>query len=92
MYLAVALTLWDCDFQPSTPYPYRRYVFPSSRNSRGHMLHNDSPPKYTGLPSPGTPTGTGIYADVPAAVQPNLARFFQHAAADGPPRGRSPSR
>jgi len=73
--------LWDCDHEPSAPYPYRRYVFPSSRWQRGaDTAQNDfSQPKFTGFTVANGNWGMGIYADVPEAIQPNGAWFYDTA-------------
>lgn len=70
--------LWDCDHQPSDPYPYRRYVYPSSRWIRGaDTLQNDfAPPKFTGFTVGNPNWGVGIYGDQPQAVNPNGAWFY----------------
>lgn len=70
--------LWDCDHQPSTPYPYKRWVWPSSRWQRGaETLQNDfDQPKFTGFSVANGNWGMGIYDDTPEAIQPNGAWFF----------------
>lgn len=70
--------LYDCDHQPSAPYPYRRWLFPSSRWQRGaETLQNDfTQPKFTGF-SLGNPNwGLGIYGDQPVSAEPNGAWFY----------------
>lgn len=57
--------LYDCDHQPSTPYKYRRWVWPATRWQRGaETLQNDfDQPKFTGF-SVGNPNwGDGIFHD-----------------------------
>ena len=73
--------LWDCDHQPSAPYPYRRYVFPSSRWQRGaETAQNDfTQPKFTGFTVANPNWGMGIYNDVPESVQPNGCWFLSHS-------------
>lgn len=78
----VALEAWQdlyaCDHQPSAPYPYKRWIWPATRWQRGpETLQNDfDQPKFTGF-SLGNPNwGMGIYGDLPEAVQPNGAWFF----------------
>lgn len=65
--------LWDCDHQPSDPYPYRRWVFPSSRWVRGaETAQNDfSQPKFTGFSVANPNWGTGIFGDLTEAVGAN---------------------
>lgn len=78
----VALEAWqdlyDCDHQPSAPYPYKRWVFPASRWQRGaETLQNDfDQPKFTGFTVGNANWGMGIYGDQPEAVQPTGAWFF----------------
>jgi hypothetical protein len=70
--------LWDCDHQPSDPYPYRRWVFPSSRWQRGpETLQNDfDQPKFTGFSVANANWGEGIYGDLTAPVGANGQWFF----------------
>lgn len=70
--------LWDCDHQPSTPYPYLRWVFPASRWHRAPVtLQNDfTQPQFTGFTVGNPNWGEGIYADVPEAVDPDGAWFY----------------
>jgi hypothetical protein len=70
--------LWDCDHQPSDPYPYRRHVFPSSRWVRGaETMQNDfNPPKFTGFTVGNPNWGLGIFGDQPQAVNPQGAWFY----------------
>lgn len=72
--------LWDCDHQPSTPYQYKRWVFPASRWQRGPTTQqNDfSLPRFTGF-SVGNPNwGLGIFGDQPVSVSSNGAYFFDN--------------
>lgn len=72
--------LWDCDHQPSTPYQYKRWVWPASRWQRGPVtLQNDfTQPKFTGF-SVGNPNwGLGIYGDQPVSSQSNGCYFFDN--------------
>jgi hypothetical protein len=70
--------LWDCDHQPSVPYPYKRWVWPSSRWQRGPVtLQNDfTQPKFTGFTLGNPNWGLGIYGDQPEAAQANGCYFF----------------
>lgn len=70
--------LWNCDHQPNAPYPYRRWVFTSSRWQRGpETLQNDfSVAKYTGFTVGNANWGLGIYHDMPVAAGTNGCRFF----------------
>lgn len=70
--------LWDCDHQPSSPYPYRRWVFPSSRWQRGpETLQNDfDQPKFTGFSVANSNWGEGIYHDTTVAAGANGDWFF----------------
>jgi hypothetical protein len=72
--------LYDCDHQPSTPYQYRRWVFPSSRWQRGPVtLQNDfTLPKFTGFTLGNANWGLGIYGDQPVSVAANGAYFFDN--------------
>lgn len=78
----VALEAWqdlyDCDHQPLTPYPYKRWVWPATRWQRGaETLQNDfDQPKFTGFTQGNSNWGLGIYNDVPEAIGPNGAWFF----------------
>lgn len=76
--------LWDCDHQPSDPYPYRRIVLPGTRWVRGaETEQNDfTLPKFTGY-SFGNPNwGIGIFDDYPIgpggreAIGPQGGWFF----------------
>jgi hypothetical protein len=70
--------LWDCDHQPSTPYPYKRWVFPASRWQRGaETLQNDfDQPKFTGFTVGNANWGMGIYGDLSESVLPNGMYVF----------------
>lgn len=70
--------LWDCDHQPSTPYPYVRWVFPASRWQRGAVsLQNDfTNPKYAGFTLGNPNWGLGIFGDQPQAIEANGGRFY----------------
>lgn len=70
--------LWDCDHQPSDPFPYKRWVWPASRWQRGaETAQNDfTQPKFTGFTVGNSNWGTGIYHDTPEAVQANGAWFY----------------
>jgi hypothetical protein len=72
--------LWDCDNQPSTPYQFLRWVWPSSRWQRGAVtLQNDfTQPKYTGFTVGNANFGTGIYHDTPEAIEQDGAWFFDN--------------
>lgn len=70
--------LWDCDHQPSDPYRYLLWVFPSSRWIDGPTTaHNDFTPfKFHGYTVGNANWGEGIYGDYPEAVGAAGARFF----------------
>lgn len=62
--------LWDCDHQPSDPYRYRRWIFPSSRWVRGaETAQNDfGQPKFSGFSVGNTNWGLGIFDDLSEPV------------------------
>jgi hypothetical protein len=70
--------LWDCDHQFASPYPYKRWIFPSSRWQRGaETLQNDfDQPKFTGFTVANANWGLGIYGDLTDAVLPNGCYVF----------------
>lgn len=70
--------LYDCDHQPSTPYPYKRWIWPATRWQRGpETLQNDfDQPKFTGFSVGNANWGTGIYGDLTTAVTSNGQWIF----------------
>lgn len=72
--------LYDCDHQPSDPYQYRRYIFPSSRWVRGaETAQNDfSAPKFTGFTVANPNWGEGIFGDLTNPVGPNGQWVFDN--------------
>lgn len=72
--------LWDCDYQPSSPYQYMRWVFPSSRWQRAaQTLQNDfNQPKYTGFTVGNPNWGEGIYGDTTVSIGPNGGYFYDN--------------
>jgi hypothetical protein len=65
--------LYDCDHQPSAPFPYKRWIWPATRWQRGpETLQNDfDQPKFTGFSVGNSNWGEGIYGDLTVAVEPN---------------------
>lgn len=72
--------LYDCDHQPSEPYQYRRYIFPSSRWVRGpETAQNDfSQPKFTGFTVGNANWGVGIFGDLTNPVGANGQWVFDN--------------
>jgi hypothetical protein len=72
--------LWNCDNQPSSPFQYLRWVWPSSRWQNGAVtLQNDfMQPKFTGFTVGNSNLGTGIFHDWPTTVQADGAYFFDN--------------
>lgn len=70
--------LWDCDHQPSDPYPYKRWIWPATRWQRGaETLQNDfDQPKFTGFSVGNENWGAGIYGDLDITVGPNGCYVF----------------
>lgn len=70
--------LYDCDHQPSAPFPYKRWIWPATRWQRGpETLQNDfDQPKFLGFSVGNSNWGEGIYGDLTTAVEANGMWIF----------------
>lgn len=76
--------LWDCDHQPSEPYRYVHWIFPSTRWQKGaSSLQNDFRlPKFTGFSQGNSAWGLGPFGDQPEAAEPTGGWFFTNTIPD----------
>lgn len=77
--------LWDCDHQPSTPFRYVHWIFPSSRWQKGPAtLQNDfTLPQFTGFSVANPTWDLGPWGDLPEAAEPNGGWFYTNTIPAG---------